>query len=80
MPVFERDVKTSRNNVYRLRILVGENYPERLPDLVARTDAKICGMARNTYNSHVASKIRTFTDMFLPSSVLDKEKYVVSGI
>ena len=34
MSVFERDVKTSRNNVYRLRILVGENYPERLPDLV----------------------------------------------
>ena len=34
MPVFEQNVKTSRNNVYRLRILVGENYPERLPDLV----------------------------------------------
>ena len=34
MTVFERDVKTSRNNVYRLRILVGESYPDKLPDLV----------------------------------------------
>ena len=34
MAVFERDITTSQNNVYRLRILVGKSYPNQLPDLV----------------------------------------------
>ena len=40
MAVFERNIKTSRNNVYRLRILIGENYPEQLPDLVVCASPK----------------------------------------
>jgi hypothetical protein len=40
MAVFERDIKTSRNNVYKLRILVGGNYPNQLPDLVVCASPK----------------------------------------
>ncbi|CAB4011354.1 Hypothetical predicted protein [Paramuricea clavata] len=40
MALFERNIKTSWNNVYRLRILVGENYPEQLPDLVVCASPK----------------------------------------
>lgn len=36
-PIFERDVKTSNGNIYRLRIYVGENYPHQMPELV------VCG-------------------------------------
>jgi hypothetical protein len=40
MALFERNIKTSRNSVYRLRILVGENYPKQLPDLVVCASPK----------------------------------------
>ena len=33
MPVFERKITTSRNGVYRLRIVVGQHYPDQLPEL-----------------------------------------------
>ena len=40
MAEFERDITTSRKNVYRLRILVGENYPKELPELVVCNSPK----------------------------------------
>ena len=40
LAVFERDVNTSRDNVYRLRILVGEYYPDELPELVVCSSPK----------------------------------------
>jgi hypothetical protein len=40
MAVFERNIKTGWNNDYRLRILVGKNYPEQLPDLVVCASPK----------------------------------------
>ena len=40
MAVFERNIKTGWNNDYRLRILVGKNYPKQLPDLVVCASPK----------------------------------------
>ncbi len=52
MAVFERDIKTSRNNVYRLRILVGENYPDQLPDLVVCSSPKPMPKSKEWQGTH----------------------------
>ena len=52
MAVFERDIKTSRNNVYRLRILVEENYPDQLPDLVVCSSPKPMPKSKEWQGTH----------------------------
>ena len=52
MAVFERDVKTSRDNVYRLRILVGEYYPDELPELVVCSSPKLMPKSEEWQGTH----------------------------
>ena len=51
---FERDVKTSNGNIYRLRIYVGENYPRQLPELV------VCGSPKPMPKWGVSHETHTY--------------------
>ena len=53
-PIFERDVKFSNGNIYRLRIYVGENYPHQLPDLV------VCGSPKPMPKWAVSHETHTY--------------------
>ena len=52
MVAFERDITTSKKNVYRLRILVGENYPDELPELVVCSSPKPMPKSKEWQGTH----------------------------
>ena len=52
MVAFERDITTSKKNVYRLRILVGENYPDQLPELVVCSSPKPMPKSKEWQGTH----------------------------
>ena len=52
MAAFERDITTSKKNVYRLRILVGENYPDQLPELVVCSSPKPMPKSKEWQGTH----------------------------
>ena len=50
--IFERDVKTSNGNIYRLRSYVGENYPDILPKLVVCCSPKPMPKWQGSHETH----------------------------
>ena len=49
---FEREIKTSRNTVYTLRMLVGDDYPDEMPGLVVCKSPKPMPKSREWKGTH----------------------------
>lgn len=51
--VFERDFEISRGKVYRLRVVVGENYPHQLPELFVCRSPKPMPISKEWQGTHI---------------------------
>lgn len=51
-PTFEREVRTSKGNVYRLRIYIGPNYPFEMPELVVCDSPKPMPIWEGGHSTH----------------------------